>query len=126
MKSFSSEKIGNLLLQIRVYLWVQNDFRSISHRLARSGGCWKPVYLLFICLDYFFMQFWISRHPHLKRIDNIYINMKTRNIEMLNDNEFINPVVFRLRRFELEKFFHGRVLKIEDEIFDNVIDILCI
>lgn len=62
----------------------------------------------------------ITRYPHLENLDHIYVNLKTRNIEVLVANDYIFPVKFSLVRLDFEKLFHGRVLKVEDGLLDEM------
>lgn len=93
-------------------------------RLKESNDfCW-PLFYLLKCLDFFFMHFWIGRYPCLKKIDNIYIDLKTRNIEMCIDKEYVYPVTFSMLRIDLEKIFLGEIFTIEGICLNETIKIL--
>lgn len=62
----------------------------------------------------------ITRFPHLENLDHIYINLKTKNIEMLIANDYIFPVRFSLVRLDFEKLLLGTVLKVEDSLLDEI------
>lgn len=43
---------------------------------------------------------------------------------MLVDNEYVHPVKFSLKRLDLEKIFLGKILKVKEQIFHDVLQVL--
>lgn len=99
-------------------------FCFFSRRSMESKNCCQPFFYILKCLDSFFLYFGIGRYPYLKKIDNIYIELKTRNIEMRIDKEYVHPVTFSMLRIDLEKIFLGEIFKIEGICLDETIKIL--
>lgn len=97
---------------------------SNFYRLKHANNILMPIYYLFLILDAFLKRFWINRYPHLHKIDRIFINVKTRHIEMLVDEKYVHPVKFSLKRLDLEKILIGQILKVETQIFNDVLQVL--
>lgn len=72
----------------------------------------------------FLMRLIITRHPLLDNLDHIYINLNTRNFEMLDENEYVFPVKFSLMRLDFEKLFLGEVLKVKESLLNDIVKTL--
>lgn len=57
-------------------------------------------------------------------LNGVNISIVTKDIELFVNNEYINPVEFKIKNLDFEKIFAGKTLKIENEMFQRVIDIL--
>lgn len=96
---------SSLTLQYHFYSWNKNWFTRF----------------LFKCFAFFVKNLWIIRqYSHLHRVDNIVINQRTKAIEMLLGNKFIFPVQFSPFRLDLEYFFDGKILKISEELLNDI------
>lgn len=101
---------------------IANNYKSwkslfLIRNLKGFGQCFKVV-------QYGFMRYLITRYLHLHKIDKIFVNLQTREVEMLIDNKFIFPVEFSFLKLDMEAFFSkNNRLHLEEEIFKKILDI---
>lgn len=75
-------------------------------------------------IRYHAMQFFFNKYLHLHKIDKIYIDLETLNVEMSVANAFKVPVEFSFRQFDIERFLGRRNFKIDIETFEKINEIL--
>lgn len=83
------------------------------------------------CLAYFFhkqlnkfLKFLISRYKQLHKIEKIFINLDTREIETIVDNKYKPFVSYTLKNMDLELLSFSTSLSIDDELYTKTMDIV--
>lgn len=56
----------------------------------------------------------------LNYVDNIVINLRTREIEMLIGSKYENPVKYKWNYLDFEAIFRGKILRIDKSTLEEV------
>lgn len=73
-------------------------------------------------LEYKLMKFFVTRYVYLHKIDKIFINLDTREVQVLVNNKLIFPVEFSLRKIDLEAFF-SKKNRVDEIIHKKILEI---
>lgn len=71
-----------------------------------------------------FLKFLISRYIQLHKIEKIFINLDTREIETIVDNKYKPFVSYTLNNMDLELLSFSTSLSIDDEVYTKTMDIV--